>query len=168
MTTTHRMQMVLCDGKHFIVGPGRLKRVALFFLDDATRYLLHVVVGTSESARLFLRGFFEMTCRHGLAGVAYMDHGPGFTAIDVIAVMKALDLVLIHGEEGYPEGRGKIEALNKTAKRDVLRGLDGRADVDPDCAALELRLGHYAEHQYNVRPHESLGGQTPFERFQVS
>ncbi len=46
----HRLDMVLCDGKHFRAGVGRLKRVALFFLDDATRFALEVVVGTSESA----------------------------------------------------------------------------------------------------------------------
>jgi hypothetical protein len=39
------MQMVLCDGKHFRAGAARLRRVALFFLDDATRMGLHVVVG---------------------------------------------------------------------------------------------------------------------------
>ncbi|MCK4302997.1 MAG: helix-turn-helix domain containing protein [Candidatus Eisenbacteria sp.] len=34
----HRMQMVLCDGKHFRAGVTRAHRVALFFLDDASRY----------------------------------------------------------------------------------------------------------------------------------
>ena len=51
-----RMQCVLADGKHFRAGAARLRRVALFFLDDATRYGLAVVVGTAESSALFLRG----------------------------------------------------------------------------------------------------------------
>jgi len=46
--------MVLADGKHFRAGAKRLRRVALFFLDDSTRYGLEVVVGTAESAPLFL------------------------------------------------------------------------------------------------------------------
>jgi hypothetical protein len=33
----HRMQMVLCDGKHFRAGAARLRSMAYFFLDDATR-----------------------------------------------------------------------------------------------------------------------------------
>ena len=66
---------------------------------------------------------------------------------------------------GYKEGRGKIERFNRTAKADVLRGLDGRPDVDPSCGALELRLSHYCEHVYAQRAHEGLGGATPWQQF---
>ena len=54
----HRMDSVLCDGKHFRAGEKRARRVALFFIDDATRFGLHVVVGTSENATLFQRGLY--------------------------------------------------------------------------------------------------------------
>ncbi len=47
----HRMQMVLTDGKHFRAGPHRARRVALYYIDDSTRFGLHVRVGTAESAR---------------------------------------------------------------------------------------------------------------------
>jgi len=55
----HRMDCNLCDGKHFRAGVARARRVALFFLDDATRLGLEVVVGTAECAELFLRGLYE-------------------------------------------------------------------------------------------------------------
>lgn len=56
--------MVLSDGKHFRAGALRARRVAMFFLDDATRCGLHVVVGTEgESAELFLRDPFEVVSR---------------------------------------------------------------------------------------------------------
>ncbi len=161
----HRLDMVLCDGKHFRAGATRARRVALFFLDDATRFGLHVVVGTSETALLFLRGLYELICKYGLFSAMYMDHGPGFIALDTIAIIARLDCLLIHGEAAYAAGRGKIERFNRTAKADVLRKLDGRPDVDPDPRALTLRLQHYLDTQYNVRPHESLGKQTPYERF---
>ena len=76
----HRMDMVLCDGKHFRAGVTRAKRVALFFLDDCSRNGLHVVVGTSESAKLFLRGLYECIRQAGLMTAMYLDHGPGFDA----------------------------------------------------------------------------------------
>jgi len=161
----HRMDMVLCDGKHFRVGQGRQRRVALFYLDDATRYVLHTVVGTSETAQLFQRGIYEMIGKHGFPSAVYVDRGPGFIAEDTFAVFAALDLALLHGEAGYKEGRGKIERFNRTAKADVLRGLDGRPDVDPDCGALELRLRHYTSEVYAHRSHESLDGDTPWQRF---
>ena len=54
-----RMQCVLADGKHFRAGAARLRRVALFFLDDATRYAVEVLVGTAESSELFLRALHQ-------------------------------------------------------------------------------------------------------------
>ena len=161
----HRLDCVLCDGKHFRAGAQRARRVALFFLDDASRYGLHVVVGTSESPPLFLRGLYAMVGHHGLMQIAFMDHGPGFIAAPSIQVVANLGALLIHGESAYPEGHGKVERFNQTAKAQVLRGLDGRPDVDPDCRALELRLAHYLAQRYNHTPHESLGGATPHERF---
>lgn len=161
----HRMDMVLCDGKHFRAGEQRAKRVVLFYIDDASRFILHLVVGPSETAALFQRGLYECLTRYGLMSALYLDRGPGFIAEDTVGVLANLGIPLIHGEAGYKEGRGKVERFNRTVTADVLRGLDGRPDVDPDCGALELRLGHYADRVYARRPHESLGGQTPAERF---
>ena len=162
----HRMQMVLSDGKHFRAGAARLRRVVLYFLDDCTRYALHAVVGTDESAELFLRGLFEMIQRQGLMDALFLDKGPGFIADDTVRVMARLERALIHGTTRYPEGHGKIERFNQTSIAAVLRSLDGAADVDPDLRALELRLQHFLE-RYNDRPHESLDGQTPRQRWQA-
>jgi transposase InsO family protein len=161
----HRMDMVLCDGKHFRAGAQRAKRVALFFLDDASRYALHTVVGTSETQELFQRGLYECIVKHGYMGAVYLDRGPGFIAEDTAAVFVNLNIPLIHGAAGYKEGRGKVERFNRTAKADALRSLAGRPDVDPSCGALELRLRHYTEQVYAHRAHESLDGATPWQRF---
>ena len=161
----HRMDMVLCDGKYFRAGACRAKRVALFFLDDASRYPLHTVVGTSETQELFQRGLYECIVKHGYMGAVYLDRGPGFIAEDTVAVFVNLDIPLIYGEAGYKEGRGKVERFNRTANADILRSLAGRPDVDPSCSALELRLRHYTEQVYAHRAHEGLDGVTPWRRF---
>lgn len=158
----HRMQCVLCDGKHFRAGPSRAKRVALFFLDNATRLGLNVIVGTAESTDLFLTGLYQVARKYGLMDGVYVDHGSGFRSNDTVAVITAeLGAWLIHGQVGYPEGRGAIERFNRTAQADVLRGLDGALNVDPDCQALTLRLQHYLHNQYNRSPHASLDGRSP-------
>jgi hypothetical protein len=157
--------MVLCDGKHFRAGPTRARRVVLYFLDDATRFPLHAVVGTSESAELFLRGLYEMIEKYGFMSRLYLDRGPGFIALDTIYVVASLGAALIYGEKAYPEGHGKIERFNQTTLKDLLRGLSRRPDVDPELGALELRIRHYLETQYSHRPHESLGKETPYDRF---
>ena len=163
----HRMQCVLADGKHFRAGARRLRRVALFFLDDATRYGLDVRVGTSESSELFLRGLHDMVLRHGLPDLLYLDRGPGFISKDTLAVIQGgLGAWLIHGTAKYPQGRGVIERFNRTADEHLLRSLDGAADVDPECGALTLRLRHYLD-RYNDTPHETLAGETPWRRWEA-
>ena len=161
----HRLDMVLCDGKHFRAGVGRLKRVALFFLDDATRFALEVVVGTSESAALFLRGLYLCILHYGRMIRLFVDNGSGFIALDAIAVARKLLVHLIHGSAGYPEGHGKIERFNRTVLEQLLRLLPGNPEIDPDIQALELRLRHFLQERYNHTPHESLDGDTPWERF---
>lgn len=161
----HRLDMVLCDGKHFRAGATRARRVVLFFLDDATRMGLHLVVGTSESSQLFLRGLHGLIEKFGLMGIIFLDRGPGFIASDSLTVLKNLQIKFVHGTAAYPEGHGKVERFNRDALAKVLRGLQGRADVDPSCKALELRLRHYLETQYNHRTHEGIGNQTPYQRF---
>ena len=161
-----RMQCVLADGKHFRAGAARLRRVALFFLDDATRYALQVLVGTAESSELFLRALYEMVLRHGLADLLFLDKGPGFHSLDTQAVVQGgLGALLIHGTTRYPEGHGVIERFHRTAHDQVLRSLDGAADVDPACEALTLRLRHFLE-RYNDTPHETLGNDTPRQRWE--
>lgn len=160
----HRMMMVLADGKHFRAGARRAKRVVLFFLDDATRKGLACVVGTAESTRLFLRGLHKAIGKHGLMNSLFLDRGAGFKSGDTHSACLALGINLILGTAAYPEGHGKIERFNQTSVTSVLRGLC-TAEVDDACEALELRLEHYLERQYNLRPHESLHQQTPQARW---
>jgi hypothetical protein len=162
----HRMQCVLADGKHFRAGVTRSKRVALFFLDDATRYALQVCVGPSESTRLFLHGLHQLVRQHGLPELVYLDHGPGFIARDTLAVIQGgLRAWLIHGQAHYPAGHGAIERFHRTAHDQLLRSLDGALQVDPAVPALTLRLQHYLD-RYNDTPHETLDGDTPRQRWE--
>lgn len=162
----HRMQCVLCDGKHFRAGSTRLRRVALFFLDDASRFGLDVVVGTSESTVLFLGGLYDLVTRHGLPDLLYLDRGPGFISGDTLAVVEGgLGAWLIHGRRRYPQGHGVLERFNRTAHEQVLRSLDGAAHVDPAPGALTLRLRHFLD-RYNTTPHETLDGDTPQQRWE--
>lgn len=162
---THRMRCIIADGKHFRAGPGRLKRVALFFLDDATRYCLGVVVGPSESTELFLTGLHQVVESHGLMDIVFLDKGPGFRSNDTAAVVWfGLGALWILGSAGYPEGRGKIERFNRTMWARTLRSLNA-THVDADYRALELRLRHAIE-RYNDRYHETLKC-TPRERWEA-
>jgi len=161
----HRMMMVLADGKHFRAGQQRLKRVAIHLLDDATRFGLGVMVSTSENTALFLRTLHRVTCTFGLMKVLFLDNGSAFISEDTHTAVARLGIHLVHGTVAYPEGHGKIERFHDTLIRRCLRGLDGNREIDPDPAALTLRLGHWLREVYNHKPHEALGGASPAERF---
>ncbi len=161
----NRMLMMIADGKPFRSGVGRLKRVALNFLDDATRFGLAVIVGTSENTQLFLQGLHRTILKYGLFSAMFLDRGSGFKSDDTFAVSARLGIRLIHGTAAYPEGHGKIERFNQTASQQLIRSFDSNPEVDPDPSALTLRLSHWMDQVYNHTPHESLGGQTPAQRF---
>lgn len=161
----HRMMMALCDGKHFRAGVKRLKRVALSFLDNASRYGLGGIVGTAESTELFLHGKHYVIRRHGLMNSLYVDRGPGFISKDTQQVCAQLGIGLIHGEARYPEGHGGIEKSHQLQYNWFLRHLDGNPEVDPDPQALTLRLNHWIQGVYNHRPHEALNQETPAQRW---
>lgn len=159
----YRMQMVLCDGKHFRAGAERLKRVVLFLIDDATRLVLDAFVDTSENVPFFLRAIYQTIATFGYLGACYLDRGPGFKADDTDRVFALLGIPLIHGVAGYPPGRGKIEKFNDTAGHQVLRSL-AKPGIDPDPRALELRIRHYLRERYSNHFHEGIKG-VPIERF---
>jgi len=160
-----RMMMVLCDGKHFRAGSEGLKRVALIFIDDATRYVLGIFVGVSESSDFFLSSLFSVIQTYGLMDALYLDNGSGFKNGDADRVFANLKIPLIHGQVEYPEGRAKIERFNSTITQDLLRGLR-KPGIDPSLSALELRLRHYIQERYNPRLHSNINA-VPKERFDM-
>ena len=159
----NRMLCVLADGKHFRAGITRAKRVVVFFLDNASRFILAVVVGTSESAALALRGLRKVIQRWGLLSCLYVDHG--FEYRDLIQACATLRISLVFGAKAYPEGHGAVERFNRTAEDQLLCGWPSNPTIDPDLAALERRIEHWAFEQYNHTPHEGLDLDTPAQRF---
>jgi hypothetical protein len=104
--------------------------------------------------------------KYGLFSAMFLDRGPGFKSDDTFAVAARLGVRLIHGTTAYPEGHGKIERFNQTAWQQLIRSFDSNPEIDPDPSALTLRVSHWMYQVYNHTPHESLGGQTPAQRFQ--
>ena len=108
-----RMQMVLVDFKHFRAGPTRARRLAIYFLDDATRFGLGVLVGTEgEKPIYYLLSLLSVLRSYGLMAAVYMDHGPAFIADDVVSVLRRLGVLVIHGRSEYPEGHGLCRAAH--------------------------------------------------------
>jgi transposase InsO family protein len=161
----HRMQMVLCDGKHFRAGKMRTKRVVFTFIDDATRKVLGTVVGKSENKKLFLRGIHKVLLKYGKMVCLFVDNGSGFVPHDVEIICARLGIHLIYGTAGYPEGHGKIERFNQTIYKDLLRTFAGDPSVDDSPINLEMRIEHYIREMYNQNKHAALKEKSPNERW---
>jgi transposase InsO family protein len=160
-----RMQLVMADFKHFRVGPTRRRRLAVYLIDDATRFGLDVLVTTDgEDVETVLHAVERVLRKWGRFSVLYVDRGPGFRADDLEQVLSRLVIGVILGTAAYPEGRGKIERFNRSLKARLLRGLTAEG-VDPDVDSLTLRLRHDLHEVYNHLPHESLDGDTPWQRW---
>lgn len=168
-----RMQCVLADGKYFRAGSGRAKRVAIIFIDDASRFVLGAVVGTAESSALVLRGLRKVIDRWGLMDIIYVDLGPGFKCNDLASVCSGrrdqsssgLRIALILGTKSYPEGRGAIERFNRTLDEQLLCAWPGNPAIDPDLLALERRVEHWSTEIYNQSPHEANRRRSPADVF---
>jgi transposase InsO family protein len=165
-----RMQSVLSDFVQFRAGPKRLKRIAVYFLDDATRYGLGVAVaaGTGENTALFLPLLYFVISHYGLMDLFYSDQGPAYTSDDTAAVFAQLSRPHIMGRSRYPEAHGKIERFNRSLRHRLLRHFDGNPEIDPDPGSLLLRLRHDLQEVYNHTPHEGLRGDTPAQRWNAS
>jgi putative transposase len=162
----HRMDMVLCDGKHFRAGTKEVRRVAMPMIDDATRTVLIVRVRKTETTHLFLLCLYELVRRYGTPVCLYVDNGSGFISQDALRICARLKIHLIHGTAGYPEGRGKIERFHRTMWQQLLRTFRGDPRINGSCDDLELRCNHYVEHCYNREKHESIG-MAPLEKWQA-
>lgn len=157
-----RLHTLLVDFVHFRAGDKGLKRCAIYFLDDCTRYGIEVAVTTSERADVMLETLYRVFIRVGEFKCLYLDRGPAFIANALASVCARLGIVLIHGKARYPEGHGKIERFNRSGKARILRCLR-RPDIDSDCGALTLLLRHDLHEVYNHKPHSSLDDETPWE-----
>ncbi|MDQ1249527.1 MAG: Transposase [Actinomycetota bacterium] len=165
-----RMQMLITDFVHFSAGARRRRRVACYVLDDSTRFGLDVLVhgGKGERPETFLLLLFRVLALFGFMDALYSDGGDAYIAGDTARVMANLRVRHVIGEPHYPEGRGKIEVFNRSARARVLRGFDGNPTVDPDPGSLTLRLRHDLQEIYNNTPHEGIDLDTPRARWERS
>jgi transposase InsO family protein len=159
----HRLDMVICDGKHFRAGSKEHKRVLISFMDDSTRMCLMTKVGESENSRVFLRGLYDLIRHHGVPRLLFMDNGSGFKNHEVDEICSKLNINIVYGTARYPEGRGKIERFNRTITTKLLRGFRKNPEIDSHICFLESIIRKWI-HEYNNSVHSSLGI-SPYEKW---
>jgi len=131
----------------------------LTITDACSRYLLRCqAVEKTDTERV--RAIFEAAFReHGLPEMIRTDNGAPFASSAVGGLSRLavwwikLGIVPERIQAGHPEQNGRHERMHRSLKLEVRRAEDWRAQ--------QRELDRFRQDFNDVRPHESLGMQTP-------
>lgn len=154
----------LMFGPTLKLSTGTVVQSRLFaLLDDCSRLVPHAQYYDSEKLCSFLDCFRQALARRGFPEKLYTDQGKIFTSYHLQVICANLQVRLCHAKPYAAWSRGKIERWFRTLQEDF----EARLAIDPVHSLEELneRLWRWIEREYHQRPHSSLDGQSPAERF---
>lgn len=143
----------------------------LSWLDDHSRYLLHITCHPVVTAPTVTAEFTAAAREHGLPASCLTDNGLIFTTRFAAGaggpnhfehVLARHGVTQKNGHPGHPQTQGKIERFHQTLKRWLTAQPPAR-DLEELTAQLNL-----FRHTYNHdRPHRALNRRTPAEAYQA-
>jgi putative transposase len=146
-------------------GPQVAARKAILFafIDDHSRLLPGYRWGLREDV-LRLEGALRRGLEsRGLPVGIYVDNGSPFVSGQLLRCCAVLGARLVHSRPSRPQGRGKIERLFQTVRREFLVEITARGGV-ADLDELNRLFAAWVEQVYHRRAHSETG-QAPIERF---
>jgi len=162
----HRNQLWTSDIKYgpFVPGEnGRKKQIYLIvWIDDATRYVVsakfyldQTVNALEDSLRLAIQKF-------GVPDKALTDNGKQYRSKWLSRACAKLGIRLVAARPYHPEGKGKVEAFNRTVEKFISEAVMKKpANVGEYNDLLRLWLDEF----YHKGPHSALGGISPATAF---
>ena len=132
-------------------------------IDDCSRLVPHAQYYEEERIRCFLDTLRQAVLRRGVADKLYTDNGNLFVSRHLAVVCANLEIKLIHAKPYHAWSKGKQERFYST----VQQNFEQRLVFSPvhNLAELNQRFWRWLEEEYHQRPHSSLEGQSPSERF---
>jgi transposase InsO family protein len=140
-------------------------------VDDHSRFCISAFVVSRATARPTCDGLALAMRRHGVPAEILTDNGKVFTGrfgpgtgevlFDRICRENGIKHILTRPRS--PTTTGKIERWHKTMRREFL---DNK--VFASIEEAQARLDVWVEHYNRVRPHQSLGMATPWDRFKLA
>lgn len=118
----HRCQLWQSDGKH---GPyaaerkgGHKRQIYLVsWIDDATRFVVSAKFYTTEGVSALEDSLRAGVQKYGAPDAIYVDNGPGFRSEWLKTACAKIGTKCLSARPYHPEGKGKVEAFNKTASK---------------------------------------------------
>lgn len=143
---------------------GLRKVYLVSIMDDASRLLTHSAFCFGETA-LDIEGVLKQAAlKRGLPVKLVVDNGAAYRAKTLQGICARLGIRLIYCRPYDPESKGKLERFHRVVRQQFLSELEP-ANIDT-LAALNARLWAWIEQIYHRKPHRSLDGLTPLQRYQ--
>ena len=138
-------------------GASRKFRI-LAVIDDCTRECLCLVADTSLSGARVARKLSALIRLYGKPGCIVSDNGTEFTSRAILKWADENEVPWHYIDPGKPQQNAFIESFNGSLRDELL---NEEMFDSLDDARRKLALWRYDYN--NVRPHSSLGNQTPAE-----
>jgi len=135
-------------------------------VDDYSRYALAAVASTATSTEWVTMVMREVIRRCGKPDELVSDNGREFVSVWEDTLTKFGELLKEHDIQHltcapyYPQGNGKVEAFNKTIKRELLS-----RQTFNTLEELQEALDKFLVYYNNYRRHSAIGWQTPAARY---
>jgi len=133
-------------------------------LDDCSRYIVNWGLFRQQTADNVLEVLKAALLKHGAPGEVLTDQGAQFKHWGGVTqfekLLKKIDVQHIKARPHHPQTCGKIEAFHKTIHRELI---DKEFFVSQEGAAEKIT--RFVEHYNYARPHSSLAGFTPADRY---
>jgi putative transposase len=149
------------DALHGPVLSGA-KTYLFAFIDDHSRLLPGYRWGLAEDTLRLEAALRTGLSSRGVPKAMYVDNGSPYASKWLLRACGTLGIRLVHSEPGRPAGRGKIERVFGTVRREFLVELEARGVAD--LAELNSLFAAWVETVYHRRVHSETG-QAPLERF---
>ncbi len=139
------------------------KQVLLLIEDDFSRFIAGWTLVENESAEAVIEAFEKAVTRYGKPEAVMSDRGSAFYSWS--GVSRFENLLVEYGIDYLvarePQTNGKVEALNATVQRELIRKIEF---VDLTDAARQI--GQWVRYYNFARTHHALGGiLVPADRF---
>lgn len=138
---------------------GMHKLYVLTIIDDNSRYLLNWTITTKATAELVQELLKETFQIYGAPKVVKSDNGPQFRE-ELALFLEKMQIEHYPNPYRQPEYNGKTERQNKELRFAVQKAT--MSENLEECISIIGRS--FYEYNY-IRPHQALGGVTPYQRF---
>jgi len=150
-------------GPYLPIGPnGTKKQVFLVsFVDDATRLVVHGQFYPLMDQSIIEDAFRQGIQKHGVPQAVYFDNGKQYRTRWMNRTCGKLGVRLLYAKPYSPEGKGKVERLNRTVDSFLA---EVRLEKPETLDRLNTLFQVWLEECYQNKEHSALG-KSPLEAF---